>query len=823
MKKLSLLLAVVMLFSCLGFSAFAEEEHKAAPFSSYDEVNAAIRIIPASGDQVELGYLDGITSILEVDGLQFKDLNKNGQLDVYEDWRQDVEARVKDLYDQMTLAERAGLFYHVNTCGNPAGVDFADSGNMFGLEADYATPETPADGPQANPGFATKSMWYYLNELNITTHLDNTNGTPAQQTVYHNAMQALGESTRLGVPVVISNDRQYNAWGGMIDTAHDAFGAANDLELSKKLWTEYSLESRAVGIHIVLHPYSQELGSWNGEDPYYAGTMTKEEVAAIQVEGGTEACMKHFIARGGDSSFQNARSDAQTVDNWMTAWRIALESNPKWVMTNGYATGLTNTVHVDYDKETMDYLRNTLGFDGIIVSDWGDQGDNNSQGVTVDGLDLMTLTIPERYAFAINLGLDQIGNPAADYSGDGHQGTADRGAVEVAITDGLISEERCWETCRRVLKDKFELGLFENPYSDAEYALSLAASAEFIASPWDVVDTDTLMAARNPEVVAMERQLQAESAILFKNDDNLLPLEKGIKVYIGSTASAITLEGYKKVLPDYCELVEEIEEADVVIADCTQNNDAAEMIIEDAKDEGKKLVIVANCIDPDTAMLQQGDAVLGLTFSRGADHGTGAGGFITTTEPIVFAQLLFGEAEPAGMVVKELARDSAMDNSQWKDLAGDQGANQWVRMMLLATMKTSENNTVPNNWGDPLVQYQYGMKYGAQPEFVYDALVLPRATHEVVTESNGSTQTSYESVIETKAGEPFTAYVLLWNNGDAGITTVKATCDGEVIAEKIMAVNGGSWRVVEMTLTVDQPGEHVITVGDLTKTIQITE
>ena len=285
-----------------------------------------------------------------------------------------------------------------------------------------------------------------------------------------------------------------------------------------------------MGIHVVLHPYGQELGSWNGEDPEYAGTMTREETLCIQVEGGTDACMKHFIARGGDSSFQNARSDAQTVDNWMTAWKIALESNPKWVMTNGYATGLTNTVHVDYDKETMDYLRKTLGFDGIIVSDWGDQGDNNSQGVTVDGLDLMTLTIPERYAYAINLGLDQIGNPAADYSGDGHMGTADRGAVETAITDGLISEERCWETCRRVLKDKFELGLFENPYSDVNKALALAASAEYIAEPWDIVDNDTLMAARNPEVVEMERQLQAESAILIKNDDNLLPLQKGIKV-----------------------------------------------------------------------------------------------------------------------------------------------------------------------------------------------------------------------------------------------------------------------------------------------------
>ena len=554
-------------------------------------------------------------------------------------------------------------------------------------------------------------MWYYINVLCITTHLDNTNGTPAEQIVYHNAMQALGEDTRLGIPIVISNDRQYNAWGGMIDTAHDAFGAANDPELSAKLWTEYSLESRAVGIHVVLHPYSQELGSWNGEDPEYAGTMTKTEVEAIQVEGGTEACMKHFIARGGDSSFEDARSDAQTVDNWMTAWKIALEANPKWVMTNGYGTGLSNTVHVDYDKETMDYLRNTLGYEGIIVSDWGDQGDSNSSGVTADGVDLLSLSIPERYAYTINLGLDQIGNPAADYTGDGHMGTADRGAMETAISEGLITEERCYETCYRVLKDKFELGLFENPYSDVNKALALAASQEYVDNPWEITDTDTLMAARNPEVVALERQLQAESAILVKNDNNLLPLEKGIKVYIGSTASTITLEGYKSVLPDFATVVDTVEEADVVIADCTQINDAAEMMIEDAKDAGKKLVIIANKVDPTTYLIENADALLALTFSRTADHGTGAAGFITTTEPIVLAQLLFGDAEPQGMVVKELARDSAMDDAQWKDLAGDQGANQWVRMMLLATMKTSENNTVPNNWGDPLLQYQDPVKY----------------------------------------------------------------------------------------------------------------
>ena len=146
-----------------------------------------------------MGYLDGVTTILEADGLKFKDLNGNGQLDVYEDWRQDVDARVKDLYDQMTREERAGLFYHVNTCGNPMGVDFADSRYMFGTESVV---------PDESSSFTLRLMWYYINVLNITSHLGNTNDTPAQQIVYHNAMQALAEDSRLGIPVVISNDRE---------------------------------------------------------------------------------------------------------------------------------------------------------------------------------------------------------------------------------------------------------------------------------------------------------------------------------------------------------------------------------------------------------------------------------------------------------------------------------------------------------------------------------------------------------------------------------------------------------------------------------------
>lgn len=85
-RKLSAILAAAMLASSFGMSAMAEESVQAR-FTDYDQVNQAITVIAGTDTQKELGYLDGVTTILEVDGHKFKDLNGNGQLDVYEDWQ----------------------------------------------------------------------------------------------------------------------------------------------------------------------------------------------------------------------------------------------------------------------------------------------------------------------------------------------------------------------------------------------------------------------------------------------------------------------------------------------------------------------------------------------------------------------------------------------------------------------------------------------------------------------------------------------------------------------------------------------------------------
>ena len=124
----------------------------------------------------------------------------------------------------------------------------------------------------------------------------------------------------------------------------------------------------SIGIHVTFEPMVMKLVRSTVRSEYIA-KQTELEVRTLN-ENGLATCVKHWIGRGGDSSFENARSVAQNVENWLEGWKAAVESGTPWIMTNSGAKGLSNTVAVEYDKATMDYLRETLGFDGVVVTDW---------------------------------------------------------------------------------------------------------------------------------------------------------------------------------------------------------------------------------------------------------------------------------------------------------------------------------------------------------------------------------------------------------------------------------------------------------------------
>ena len=100
MKKLALLMALVMTLSCLSLTGLAEE-------SAIKESPSGFYYVEANGDQIKVSAKDR-NILIQADGLWFRDLNKNGTLDVYEDWRQDIDARVADLLSQMSLEVKLG-------------------------------------------------------------------------------------------------------------------------------------------------------------------------------------------------------------------------------------------------------------------------------------------------------------------------------------------------------------------------------------------------------------------------------------------------------------------------------------------------------------------------------------------------------------------------------------------------------------------------------------------------------------------------------------------------------------------------------------------
>ncbi len=815
-KSLSLLLAGMLLFGCVG-GAFAEEaesaettetvsaaevmdirasetdEETAAAETAYLQSNCEFAVIEAdeTTGQIELSYMPGTTTILEVDGLKFKDLDKDGELDVYEDWRQETDTRVADIISKMTVEEEVGLLFCVNT-------QLADARQM-------------------------------ITEYQLTCQLFNLNGTPITITNTLNNLQAAAEAERLGVPMVITSDREYNAFGGYIDKSHEAFGTANDPELAYELASIYGKAMRAIGVHVTFEPYANEIGAQYGENPELIASIVHEEIRGLE-ENGLASCTKHWIGRGGDSSFGKARSVAQNFDNWMVGWTAALSAGSEWVMTNCGGTGITNTVDVKWDKTTMSYLRDTLGFDGVVVSDWwalggGPSNPGRMTGITAEGVDLGEQTIGWLYNEALANGTDMFGSGSMirDYS---NWESSPSSNYPQAIIDGLASGEvekvNVDTAATRILRFKFNKGLFDNPYCDVDEALAICASAEWAANPTEITNDEELRAARNPEEVELTERLMAESAVLVKNDNNLLPLTTDKKVYVDAS-NATAKESYKKYMAEMgVTVVETMEEADVVVGDYGSISDATELFIEDAQDAGKPIVLSLNCTDPTEYAIKNSDALLYLSYNQSADHGSTEGGFVTTTAPWVYVNLIYGVVEPGGIIIKEIARDTVSDNEQWKDLAGDQGASPYVRLMIQATMEDDENHASPSNWGDPLVTYQFGMSYGKDPEFKYSCLILPTVQETVEVESGSSTTTQTNIYNQTKAGEPFTVYCLLRNNGADGLTTVQAKANGEVVAEKIMTVEGGSWRVVQMELTLDA-GEYTIEIGSQTGTITVVE
>lgn len=830
-SKIALILALAMALSA-PVTAMAQQYFNAATstefidpttFTKPYEVN---QVVVDADEATGQPRLEARTkTIIEADGLKFKDLNGNGQLDVYEDWRQDVDARVDDLLSQMTLDEEIGLLWHASTGGTFT--------SMYPYTEDWLYSNEPTYTDQ--DGNCYVPMYHSIISDNVTTYLHNVNGTPDTLIYENNAFQEIAESARLGVPVVLSCDRSYNTWAGMVNMPNYAFGIAHDEELLYDMVAQYAKEERAIGFHVPFHSYGVEIGSWYGDDVNYIAKMVGTETKAYQ-ENGVNACTKHFVARGGRSSYAGAKSPANLVDSWLVGWKSAVIDNGSgWVMLNNGK--MMNDCNVCYDSESMAVLRQTLGYDGCVVTDWPMWMQSPSaSGVTPEGLDLSTASVGELYATIFNADVDQVGcffmvepdvtteyeDIIAHYPGMMQPMWPE--TIKEQMESGNLTQETIDRHAKRVLRNKFELGLFEDPYANLEEALELCASDAYKAEAFQLNTIEDVYAARNDEMNEMDIRLQTESTILLKNDSGILPLAKDTKVYVdGSSKDTVAMD--TAAIGTYAQVVENLEDADVVVAHVTAMDDSTELIIEDAQDAGIPLVLlydggVSN--EPDAWAIENSAAVMFLTYDCTPDHGSSMGNFYHKTLPSVIADMLFGVKEPTGSTVFEIGRTSDEAVLDWGELQFDTGVDMTTRLYMAETVRRNPTAQLPTNLGDVVLPVGFGMRYGQNADIVVNTLVTDQMVGEVTQETMFGTRTSYQAINATVAsGESATLYMIAENRGADGSVKLEVTEGDQVLASKYISVEGGSFMVVTIEVPLEGAGEHTLTVGGNTIVITV--
>ncbi len=480
--------------------------------------------------QPELGKRS--VEILKSQGLAFKDLNKNKKLDKYEDWRLPTEIRVKDLLSQMTLEEKVGFMLISTTRmagdnafgGSPAGPkteitsgfneeDMVQNTNMFTRK------------PLAEPIMSASGTTKAVTERHLRHFILRANTSAKNIAEWSNNLQALCENTRLGIPAIVaSNPRShitsdaavglsvgttvFSVWPGELGMA-----AMRDFKLTREFGEIAAKEWAAVGLR-KGYMYMADLATeprWNrtegtfGEDSDLSANMIREIILGFQgVKIGKNSVAmttKHFPGGGPQEGGQDSHFDwgkfahypGGMFDYHVKPFKAAIDAGTSAIMPYYSAPKgkQFEEVGFSYNKAIIDdLLRKKLGFKGIINSDTGP--------IEMMPWGVESLTIEQRYVKALNAGVDIF------------SGTADPTIILQTVKKGLVPESRINASVVRLLKEKFELGLFENAFVEVEKAQKVVGNAAF----------------QQKGDLALRK-----SIVLLRNNDEILPLIKKTKVF----------------------------------------------------------------------------------------------------------------------------------------------------------------------------------------------------------------------------------------------------------------------------------------------------
>ena len=479
--------------------------------------------------------------VLTINGFTFRDLNKNGKLDPYEDSHQPVEKRIDDLIAQMNLEEKAGMMFINGTLINDDGT----------IEKKLGAQGFAAMLPAATELINGKKM----NHFNFW----QTPGTRALATGY-NAIQKAAEASRLGIPVTIASDprnayqkdaifsmasKNFSAWCEPLGLA-----AIGDEQLVRRFADIVRQEYLAVGMRVALHPMADlateprwpRISGTFGEDAQLSAKLTKAYVLGFQGEKlgpNSVACMtKHFSGGGPqkeglDPHFEFQKGQVYPGKNFnyhLIPFEAAFEANTAAIMPYyGIPTDQTSeNVGFSYNKDIITkLLREKYKYDGVVCTDWGLVTDAHIGPVVwpARAWGAEKLSEEDRVLKIIEAGCDQFGGENCPEH------------IVNLVKKGKLSEKRLDESVRRLLRQKFELGLFDNPFVDVEKAVQIVGREDFKQAG---------------------EASQRRAMTLLKNEGKTLPLAAGkYKIYLQNVDKAVAAQ--------YGQVVDKPEQADFAI------------------------------------------------------------------------------------------------------------------------------------------------------------------------------------------------------------------------------------------------------------------
>ncbi|MGW8768710.1 glycoside hydrolase family 3 protein [Streptomyces sp. NPDC055815] len=402
----------------------------------------------------------------------------------YQDRARPVDERVEDLLSRMTLEEKAGQLFHT----------------MLMMNAD-GTPMTETDGDTLELTTPQLVQDRQLTHFNLL----GTYGA-REMALWHNAIQEMAASTRLGIPVSLSTDPRhaftdnigasFNA--GAFSAWPEALGLAaiGDPELVFRFADTVRREYLSVGFRTALHPqidlateprWARQSGTF-GSDAKLTGELVQAYVHGLQgPELGPDsvaAMVKHFPGGGPqkdgeDPHFPHGKEQVYPGgmrEHHLEPFKAAIAAGCSQMMPYyGQPIGTDwEEVGFGFNKGVITgLLREELGFTGIVCTDWGLLRDHPIFGEThvARAWGVEHLSVAERAAKALDAGVDQFGGEECPEV-----------IVELVAT-GRIPEARIDASVRRLLREKFLLGLFdERRYVDPDEAAETVGRADFTAA-----------------------------------------------------------------------------------------------------------------------------------------------------------------------------------------------------------------------------------------------------------------------------------------------------------------------------------------------------